>query len=123
MSSSNQTNPRAWIGSIDTEFLFRYGVELLVETARMWADLGFFSARRGDRFVINKVTRRIRRLGRWRVDGGGVRIRRIPVARAARSFPRSWPGGAYPAGGIAGAATARGKMNSSIALAKPSSSL
>ena len=44
-------------------------------------------------------------------------------ARAARSFPRSWPGGAYPAGGIAGAATARGKMNSSIALAKPSSSL
>jgi alpha,alpha-trehalose phosphorylase len=40
----------------DTEFMFRYGVELLVETARMWADLGFFSARRGGRFVINKVT-------------------------------------------------------------------
>jgi alpha,alpha-trehalose phosphorylase len=40
----------------DTEFLFRHGVEVLVETARMWADLGFFSARRGGKFVINKVT-------------------------------------------------------------------
>jgi alpha,alpha-trehalose phosphorylase len=40
----------------DTEFMFRHGVEILVETARMWADLGFFSARRGGRFVINKVT-------------------------------------------------------------------
>ena len=40
----------------DTEFLFRHGVEILVETARMWADLGFFSARRGGKFVINKVT-------------------------------------------------------------------
>jgi alpha,alpha-trehalose phosphorylase len=26
----------------DTDLLFRHGVELLVETARMWADLGFF---------------------------------------------------------------------------------
>jgi alpha,alpha-trehalose phosphorylase len=40
----------------DTEFMFRYGVEVLVETARMWANLGFFSVRRGGRFVINKVT-------------------------------------------------------------------
>jgi alpha,alpha-trehalose phosphorylase len=40
----------------DTDLLFRHGVELLVETARMWADLGFFSERRGGRFVINKVT-------------------------------------------------------------------
>jgi alpha,alpha-trehalose phosphorylase len=40
----------------DTDFMFRYGAEVLVETARMWADLGFFSARRGDKFVINKVT-------------------------------------------------------------------
>jgi alpha,alpha-trehalose phosphorylase len=40
----------------DTEFMFRHGVEVLVETARMWADLGFFSARRGGKFVINKVT-------------------------------------------------------------------
>jgi alpha,alpha-trehalose phosphorylase len=40
----------------DTEFMFRHGAEVLVETARMWADLGFFSARRGGKFVINKVT-------------------------------------------------------------------
>ncbi|MEJ7797006.1 MAG: family 65 glycosyl hydrolase, partial [Solirubrobacteraceae bacterium] len=30
----------------DQEFLAREGVEILVETARFWADLGFFSARR-----------------------------------------------------------------------------
>jgi alpha,alpha-trehalose phosphorylase len=40
----------------DTDLLFAHGVELLVETARMWADLGFFSERRDGRFVINKVT-------------------------------------------------------------------
>jgi alpha,alpha-trehalose phosphorylase len=40
----------------DTELLFRHGVELLVETARMWANLGFFSDRRGGSFVINGVT-------------------------------------------------------------------
>jgi alpha,alpha-trehalose phosphorylase len=40
----------------DTDLLFGHGVELLVETARMWADLGFYSERRGGRFVINKVT-------------------------------------------------------------------
>jgi alpha,alpha-trehalose phosphorylase len=40
----------------DTDLLFRHGAELLVETARMWADLGFFSDRRDGRFVINKVT-------------------------------------------------------------------
>ena len=36
--------------------MFRHGVELLVETARMWADLGFFSHRHGGDFVIHKVT-------------------------------------------------------------------
>ncbi|MGH2721582.1 MAG: HAD-IA family hydrolase, partial [Actinomycetota bacterium] len=40
----------------DEQFLFRYGAEILVETARLWADLGFFSPRRGGRFVINGVT-------------------------------------------------------------------
>jgi alpha,alpha-trehalose phosphorylase len=40
----------------DEEFLARYGAEMLVETARMWADLGFVSERRGGRFVINGVT-------------------------------------------------------------------
>lgn len=40
----------------DTELLFEYGAELLVETARMWVDLGFFSDRRDGQFVIHKVT-------------------------------------------------------------------
>ena len=40
----------------DDELLFRHGVELLVETARMWAGLGFFSERHDGQFVINKVT-------------------------------------------------------------------
>jgi alpha,alpha-trehalose phosphorylase len=40
----------------DVEFLFRYGAEMLVETARLWRDLGFFSPRRNGRFVINGVT-------------------------------------------------------------------
>lgn len=40
----------------DDEFLLRYGAEILVETARLWFDLGFFSGRRGDRFCINGVT-------------------------------------------------------------------
>jgi len=40
----------------DRGFLERFGAEILVETARFWADLGFFSPRRGGRFVINGVT-------------------------------------------------------------------
>ncbi|MBO0715098.1 MAG: hypothetical protein J2P59_10095, partial [Acidimicrobiales bacterium] len=40
----------------DTDLMFRHGVEVLVETARMWAALGFFSPRRGGKFVIHKVT-------------------------------------------------------------------
>lgn len=40
----------------DSELLFEHGAELLVETARMWVDLGFFSDRHGGRFVIHKVT-------------------------------------------------------------------
>ncbi len=40
----------------DTDFLARYGAEILVETARFWLDLGFFSARRDGRFCINAVT-------------------------------------------------------------------
>jgi alpha,alpha-trehalose phosphorylase len=40
----------------DAEFLCRFGAELLVETARFWCDLGFFSTRRGGRFCINGVT-------------------------------------------------------------------
>ncbi|MFA5517421.1 MAG: glycosyl hydrolase family 65 protein, partial [Desulfuromonadales bacterium] len=32
------------------------GAKILVETARLWADLGFYSKRRGGRFCINGVT-------------------------------------------------------------------
>lgn len=40
----------------DEEFLHRYGAEILVETARLWFDLGFFSERRGGQFCIDSVT-------------------------------------------------------------------
>jgi len=40
----------------DHDFLQRYGAEMLVETARLWRDLGFFSERKGGRFCINGVT-------------------------------------------------------------------
>src|SRR5213594_4456959 len=40
----------------DDEFLFKYGAEILVETARLWYDLGFFSPRKGGQFCINGVT-------------------------------------------------------------------
>ncbi len=40
----------------DTEFLALHGAEILVETARLWASLGFFSDRKEGRFVINGVT-------------------------------------------------------------------
>ncbi len=40
----------------DQEFLERQGAEILIETARMWADLGFFSERKGGKFCINGVT-------------------------------------------------------------------
>ena len=40
----------------DEEFLFECGAEMLVETARLWYNLGFFSARKGGMFCINGVT-------------------------------------------------------------------
>lgn len=40
----------------DEAFLKGYGAEMLVETARLWADLGFFSKRKGGGFCINGVT-------------------------------------------------------------------
>lgn len=48
---------RKYVGiSGDIDFLWRYGAEILVETARLWCDLGFFSERKGGRFCINGVT-------------------------------------------------------------------
>jgi alpha,alpha-trehalose phosphorylase len=40
----------------DLDFLLREGAEVLVETARLWMELGFFSERAGGCFVINSVT-------------------------------------------------------------------
>ena len=40
----------------DRDFLYRKGAEMLVETARLWFDLGFFSERAGGRFCIHGVT-------------------------------------------------------------------
>ena len=40
----------------DEAFLYKEGAEMLVETARLWRDLGFFSERQGGKFCINGVT-------------------------------------------------------------------
>jgi alpha,alpha-trehalose phosphorylase len=40
----------------DEAFLERYGAEMLVETARLWLDLGFYSDLKGGKFCINAVT-------------------------------------------------------------------
>jgi alpha,alpha-trehalose phosphorylase len=40
----------------DNDFLHLYGAEMLVETARLWYDLGFFSERQDGRFCIHCVT-------------------------------------------------------------------
>ncbi len=40
----------------DDAFLFTAGAEMLVETARMWFGLGFFSERREGKFCIHGVT-------------------------------------------------------------------
>ena len=40
----------------DEHFLWNYGAEMLVETARLWRDLGFYSTTKGGKFCINSVT-------------------------------------------------------------------
>ena len=40
----------------DEDFLYHEGAEMLVETARFWLDLGFFSESKGGQFCINGVT-------------------------------------------------------------------
>src|SRR6516162_2764005 len=40
----------------DELFMRDYGAEMLVETARLWADLGFYSEAKGGKFCINGVT-------------------------------------------------------------------
>jgi alpha,alpha-trehalose phosphorylase len=40
----------------DEAFLRNFGAEMLVETARLWLDLGFYSDAKGGKFCINGVT-------------------------------------------------------------------
>jgi alpha,alpha-trehalose phosphorylase len=40
----------------DEQFLRSHGAEMLVETARLWLDLGFYSDAKGGKFCINSVT-------------------------------------------------------------------
>jgi alpha,alpha-trehalose phosphorylase len=40
----------------DRPFLYNEGAEMLVETARLWLDLGFYSKRNGGKFCIQGVT-------------------------------------------------------------------
>ena len=40
----------------DEAFLYEEGAEMLVETARLWNDLGFYSRRKGGKFCIDCVT-------------------------------------------------------------------
>src|SRR5258707_6107381 len=40
----------------DQQFLGRCGAEMLVETARLWLDLGYYSDAKGGKFCINGVT-------------------------------------------------------------------
>jgi alpha,alpha-trehalose phosphorylase len=40
----------------DEEFLYKYGAEMLVETARLWADLGFYLKEDSNKFHIHGVT-------------------------------------------------------------------
>jgi alpha,alpha-trehalose phosphorylase len=40
----------------DLDFVLRHGAEVMVETARLWMELGFFAERRDGRFCIHGVT-------------------------------------------------------------------
>ena len=48
---------RKYVQATGDEALLRdYGAEMLVETARLWSDLGFYSDAKGGKFCINGVT-------------------------------------------------------------------
>jgi alpha,alpha-trehalose phosphorylase len=40
----------------DHQFMHDYGAEMLVETARLWLNLGFYSDQKGGKFCLNAVT-------------------------------------------------------------------
>ncbi len=45
-----------WEATGDEDFMYRYGAEILLETARIWMLIGHFSTGKKSRFVINTVT-------------------------------------------------------------------
>jgi alpha,alpha-trehalose phosphorylase len=47
---------RYWNATGDLDFMATEGVEILVETARLWADLGFYATNGAERFHIHGVT-------------------------------------------------------------------
>jgi len=47
---------RYWSATGDLDFMATEGAEMLVETARLWADLGFYAANGAERFHIHGVT-------------------------------------------------------------------
>src|ERR1700737_5552804 len=48
---------RKWVQEKVDEPFFKYcGAEMLVETARLWLDLGFYSDAKEGKFCINSVT-------------------------------------------------------------------
>ncbi|MCL2699903.1 MAG: family 65 glycosyl hydrolase [Defluviitaleaceae bacterium] len=47
---------RYWLLTKDKEFLRKTGLEVLIETARLWLDAGHFDPLENNRFVINAVT-------------------------------------------------------------------
>ena len=48
---------RKYVQATGDEFFLRdCGAEMLVETARLWLDLGFYSDAKGGEFCINSVT-------------------------------------------------------------------
>jgi alpha,alpha-trehalose phosphorylase len=72
----------------DVDLMYGHGAELLVETARMWASLGFFSDRLDGEFVMS--------------SGSVAAITRAPLVpagpRAARHRPAGHIGGSAPSG-------------------------
>jgi trehalose/maltose hydrolase-like predicted phosphorylase len=47
---------RYYDATLDADFMKRYGVEILCETARLWVDVGAYIPAKGNRFCINGVT-------------------------------------------------------------------
>ena len=75
----------------DEHFLERCGAEMLVETARLWVDLGFYSPRQGGKFCINARHRA------GRIQHGGQQ-QRLHQPDGARELALRGPDGASLAG-------------------------